>query len=222
MTEAQTLSLRGVTVMHQVGAFRPAVLDTSNGLVETRWYEAAKGAPAVLWLGDTTGGFDSPADGLFDRLAERLAGQGASSLRVQYRLAADPIAVGLDALVSAYLLKRFEVPRVVVVAWGVGAVGALEAARRFDAVTAIALVAPRGVPAKAAAGLDRPLLILHGTGDRVAPTQASRDLLAKAGEPKRIVYYPDADHDLATVAGEVEAELATWLERQLGVGAVQG
>lgn len=222
MTTEQTLSLRGVTVMHQVGAFRPAVLDTSNGLVEARWYEAAKGAPAVLWLGDSVGGFDSPANGLFDRLAERLVGQGASSLRVQYRQPADPIQVGLDALVAAYLLKRFEVPRVVVVAWGLGAVGALEAARRFETIGAVALLAPRGMAAKAAAGLDRPLLVLHGTGDRVAPTQASRDLLARAGEPKRIVYYPDADHDLASVATEAEAELIAWLERQLGVGAVEG
>ncbi len=222
MSEAQTLSLRGVTMMHQVGAFRPAVLDTSNGIVESRWYEGAKGGSAILWLGDAVGGFDSPANGLYDRLAVAFQAQGVGSLRVQYRLAADPIQDGLDALVAAYLLQRLEVSRIVPVGWGLGAVGALEVARRFDTVAAVALLAPRAVPAKAAAGLDRPLLILHGTGDRVAPTQASRDLIAKAAEPKRIVYFPDADHDLATCAAEVEAELTTWLDRQLGVGQVQG
>lgn len=222
MSDAQTLSLRGLTMMHQVGAFRPAVLDTSNGIVETRWYEVAKGAPAILWLGDDVGGFDSPAAGLFDRLAERFKDHGAASLRVQYRLPADPVQDGLDSLVATFMLQRLEVSRIVVVGWGLGAVGALEAARRFDTVAAVALLAPRGVAAKAAAGIDRPLLILHGTGDRTAPTQLSRDLLAQAGEPKRIVYYPDAGHDFATSAGDVETELAGWLQRQLGAGQVQG
>lgn len=222
MSEAKTLSLRGLTMLQQVGAFRPAVLDTSDGTVETRWYEGTKGGTAVLWLGDAVGGFDSPANGLYDRLAEAFKAQGVGSLRLQYRLPMDAISDGLDALVATFALQRLEVSRIVIVAWGLGAVGALEAARRFPTVAAVALLAPRSVQGKAAAGLDRPLLILHGTGDRVAPTQVSRDLLAQAGEPKRIVYYPDADHDLAGCAGELEAELTTWLERQLGVGQVQG
>lgn len=222
MSKAQSLSLRGLTMMKQVGAFRPAVLDTSNGIVETRWYEVPKAEVAILWLGDDRGGFDSPADGLFDRLAERFRAQQVASLRVQYRVPSDATQNGLDALVATAVLQKLEVSRVVVVAWGLGAVGAFAVMERFPTAAAVALLAPRGMKPAAAADLGRPLLILHGTGDRVAPTQASRDLLAKASEPKRIVYYPDADHDLAGVAGEVEAELATWLERQLGVGTAQG
>ena len=222
MSDSPTLTLRGLTMLKPVGAFRPAVLDTNDGIVETRWYEVPKAPAAILWLGDDVGGFDSPANGLFDRLAERYKGEGVASLRVQYRRPSDRSQVGLDALVAAATLQQLEVARVVVVAWGLGAVGALAVASHFRTAAAVALVAPHGTQAKAAAGLGRPLLILHGTGDRKAPTQASRDLLAHADEPKRIVYYPDADHDLAGVAGAVEAELATWLDRQLGVGEVQG
>jgi fermentation-respiration switch protein FrsA (DUF1100 family) len=209
-------------MLKQVGAFRPAVLDTSAGVLETRWYEVAKPDTAVLWLGDAGGGFDSPAAGLFDRLAEAYQQRGVGSLRVQFRQPGDAAQVGLDALVATHLLQRLEVARIVVVAWGVSAAGALEAARQFPTVAAVALLAPKGAAATAAAGLGRPLLILHGTGDRVAPTSTARDLLAKADEPKRIVYYPDAEHDLATCAADVEAELAGWLDRQLGVGAPQG
>ena len=222
MSDAQTLSLRGLTMLKPVGAFRPAVLDTSNGILETRWYEVPQAQAAILWLGDTGGGFDSPANGLFDRLAESFKDQGVASLRVQYRKPADATQNGLDALVSAFMLQRLEVARLVVVAWGVGALGALEATRGFETVAAVALLAPYGLKPGAAAGLGRPLLVLHGTADRVAPTQGARDLLAQAEEPKRIVYYPEADHGLQTVAAEVEADLAAWLARQLGVGPVQG
>jgi uncharacterized protein len=55
-----------------------------------------------------------------------------------------------------------------------------------------------------------PWLFVHGTNDDVVPFQDSRDLLAVANEPKRLVELPAADHvfsdpEAATMAGTVVA-----------------
>ena len=83
-------------------------------------------------------------------------------------------------------------------------------------VAATALLAPRA-EARTQVPFDRPLLLLHGTGDREAATQVSRDLLAKAEGPKQVKYFPDAGHDFAEAADAVEAELTAWLDRHLGL-----
>jgi fermentation-respiration switch protein FrsA (DUF1100 family) len=43
--------------------------------------------------------------------------------------------------------------------------------------------------------VDEPLLIVHGTGDRVIPVGHGRRLHALAGEPKRLAIIDDAGHD---------------------------
>jgi uncharacterized protein len=55
-----------------------------------------------------------------------------------------------------------------------------------------------------------PWLFVHGTNDDVVPFQDSRDLLAVANEPRRLVELPAADHvfsdpEAATMAGTVVA-----------------
>ncbi|MEB3330201.1 MAG: alpha/beta hydrolase [Candidatus Sericytochromatia bacterium] len=218
----QSLSVQGITVMPPFGAFRPAQITTSEGLIETRWYPAPGATSAAVFFGDVGGGFDSPCDDLYDRLAVRLQGVGAASLRVQYRRPTEPVAVGLDGLVSVDMLRRLETARSVAVGWGLGAMAALQAAAQFQTVAAVALLAPYGVASRAAAGLGRPLLVLHGTGDVVAPTSVSRALLEQADEPKRVVYLPGAGHDMREADAEVAEVLGAWLERQLGVGSPTG
>lgn len=222
MANPPTLSLQGVSVMPPVGPFRPAVLETSNGEVEARWYEAAGATGAILWLGDRAGGFDSPADGLFDRLAEAYVGQGVASLRIQYRRPHEPGEVGLDGLVAAYLMRELAIARLVTVGWGIGAVAAIGVAHAFPTVAGVALLAPTDLAGEATKGLARPLLLQHGKADGQASTALSRDLLAHAEGPKRIVYYDGAGHDFATVAPTLEADLRAFLDPTLGVGEPQG
>lgn len=224
MTESQpvSLSLRGATLMPATGAFSPMLLDTTEGNIEARFYQPeALRAPnaAIVWLGDAVGGFDSPADGLYDRLAERFKALGVASLRLQYRNPGNAGTSGLDALVGVFLLLNQGFERVVVVGHGLGALGAVQTALAFPAVAAVAAIAPSPL---AVEGVDRlaprPLLLMHGTGDAVTPTSVSREMLAKAQEPKRIYYYQGADHQLNQAVTAVTDELGSWLDEVLGLG----
>ena len=52
----------------------------------------------------------------------------------------------------------------------------------------------------------RPILIIHGTGDRVVPHEMSRELAAEAGEPKELWLVPGADHTASVYARRAEYE----------------
>lgn len=215
-----TLSLRGVTALNPVGAFRPLLLDTTAGSIETRLYEAPGATSAILWLGDMKGGFDSPADKLYDRLAEQFQALKVISLRMQYRNPGDHAQIGLDALVGAFLLQQQGVERLIVVGHGMGALGAVQAGLAFPFVTGVAVLAPHPVAAEGAERLSpTPLLVLHGTEDQLVPTSASRALLDKVGEPKRIHYYQKAGHDLVEAKDAVSEDLTDWLKEQLAIRA---
>ncbi|MNS51454.1 Alpha/beta hydrolase family protein [compost metagenome] len=224
MTASQpvSLSLRGATLMPPTGPYSGLLLDTSEGTIEARLYQPTtqlETPTAIVWLGDDAGGFDSPADGLYDRLAERFQALGVASLRVQYRNPADHAASGLDALVSTFLLTQQGFGRIVVVGHGQGALGAVQAGLSFPAVAAVAVMAPDATALEGIEGLaPKPLLIMHGTADAVTPTQVARDMLARAAEPKRIYYYQGADHQLTQAADVVTDELSDWLKEQLGLG----
>lgn len=221
MADQQTasLSLQGMTLMPATdAAFRGVLLDTSAGSIETRFYQAPGAKAAILWLGDAYGGFDSPAEGLYDRLAERFQAMGISSLRMQYRNPTDEAQTGLDALVGAFLLNNQGYERVVVVGHGQGSLGAVQAGLRFPFVTGVALLAPRDVAADGIEGLSpTPLLVQHGTEDPVIPASVARALHDRAGDPKQIYYYQKAGHKLDEAADAVSEDLSDWLKQQLGL-----
>jgi hypothetical protein len=224
MTPSQpvSLSLRGATLMPATGPYSPMVLDTTEGPIEARFYQPEQPSvpsTAILWLGDVTGGFDSPAGGAYDRLAERFQALGVASLRLQYRNPLDHATSGLDALVGAFLLVNQGFERFVAVGHGLGALGAVQVGLSFPAAAGVAAIAPHQT---AIDGIERlspkPLLLMHGTADIQVRTQVSREILAKAREPKRIYYYQGADHQLSQAVEPASADLFEWISETLDLG----
>jgi alpha-beta hydrolase superfamily lysophospholipase len=69
----------------------------------------------------------------------------------------------------------------------------------------------------------RKLLLVHGTADQVLPDACSRDLYARAREPKQLILYADCRHGLDECRDQLDRDLIDWLERVLDArdGAVQ-
>src|SRR4051794_21904500 len=84
--------------------YRRLLLKTERGPVELRFYESEGARSAVLFVGGVGGGFDSPASGLYPRLAEELAGQGVSALRVRFRQPVELAEAAHDVLAGLALL----------------------------------------------------------------------------------------------------------------------
>lgn len=217
MTDSVSISLRGITSLPAVGAYRPLQLDATAGPIEARYYQPASAHAGILYLGDGAG-FDSPASGLFDRLAERFKAFGVAGLRLQYREPGDLPASTLDALMGGFVLNQQGLGRVLVVGHGRGGAAALQVASAFPALVAgAALLAPAPEAAWAAPGrVDLKLWIAHGTADAAVPTEASRRLLAGLATPdKQLTYYREADHAFAGAEAALELELTAWLKGEL-------
>jgi pimeloyl-ACP methyl ester carboxylesterase len=59
------------------------------------------------------------------------------------------------------------------------------------------------------------LLLLHGTGDLVLPPRCSQHIYRHALEPKRLILYPNAGHNLDEVADEVYQVIKEWIVGEL-------
>lgn len=200
-------------------------LVTDRGVIACRLQDApavdtsARDA-AVLWVFGAGGGFHGPAGGLYDRLGAQLAPEGLASLQVAYRRPADLVECVLDVLVAlAYLADRGRT-RVVLVGHSFGGAVVITAGAASDAVIAVAALSSQTAGTAAVARLaPRPLFVAHGTADEVLPDQCSRDIYARAGEPKRLVLYPGCRHGLDACRDALDADLTAWLRDVTGLGA---
>lgn len=208
------LALRGVERgVDEDGAERPT-LRTDGGPIAGRFHVARSpaGDAAVLWVFGAGGGLGGPAGGLYPRLGRQLAGEGIPSLELAYRhpgALADCVA---DVLLGIEYLATRGGARVALVGHSFG--GAVVIAAGAASPAAIAVAALRSQTA----GTDtvdrlapRPLFLAHGEADEMLPAAYSRDLYARAREPKHLVLYPGCRHGLDECRDALDRDLLAWL-----------
>jgi fermentation-respiration switch protein FrsA (DUF1100 family) len=79
-------------------------------------------------------------------------------------------------------------------------------------VTAVAALSTQSAGAESVAVLEgKPLLFMHGEADEVLPDRCSRDLYARAGEPKKLLLYPGCRHGLDDCREEIDRDLLAWI-----------
>lgn len=67
------------------------------------------------------------------------------------------------------------------------------------------------------AGLSpKPLILLHAEGDERVPYTWSEELIARAGEPSRLILLPGGHHRSVQHDPELQSVALAWLEKQLG------
>lgn len=185
---------------------------TDRGTIACRFQNAPPGDTAVLWVFGAGGGFHGPAGGLYDRLGARLAPDGLASLQVAYRRPADLLECVLDVLAAIDHLAERGRTRVVLVGHSFGGAVVVTAGAASDAVIAVAALSSQTAGTGAVTRLaPRPLLVAHGTADEVLPDQCSRDIYARAAEPKRLILYPGCRHGLDACRDSLDSDLSAWL-----------
>jgi pimeloyl-ACP methyl ester carboxylesterase len=196
--------------------YQEVTLDAGRGPVAARLYGPPGCAAAVLMVSGVGGGFGSPARGLYPALAGDLAGRGICGLRVRYRNPVDldesvaDVAAGVDELV------RRGVSRVALVGHSFGGAVVIAAGVAASAVVAVVALATQSYGAAGAGRLSpRPLLLVHGTEDRVLPATCSVHVYDLAGEPKELRLEKGAGHALDEVAGSLRPWLLDWLTQRL-------
>ncbi len=61
----------------------------------------------------------------------------------------------------------------------------------------------------------KPVIFIHGKADEVLPPDCSRDLHARAGDPKELILYPGCLHGLDQCREALDRDLIRWLNQVL-------
>ncbi|MBP2311205.1 alpha/beta hydrolase [Azospirillum soli] len=196
--------------------YQPVRLDTDRGAVEARYYASPGSALGAIWVGGVGGGFDTPARGLYPRLAEDLTKEGIASLRLRFRNPRDLEEAVHDILVGLTFLGRQGIHHVALIGHSFGGAAVIQAAAsNRGAVCTVVTLATQGYGTDPVRDLSCPVLLVHGEADEVLAPMCSIHVHRLANEPKRLVLMPGASHCLDETAEAVCREVRDWVRGKL-------
>ena len=188
----------------------------AEGPVQVRLREAPGAKAAVLMVGGIGGGFDTPARGLYDRLAGELAESGVSALRVRFRRPGDLEASTSDVLDGLEELGRRGVEKVALLGHSFGGAVVIRAAVSDQRAAAVCTLSAQGHGTGEVALLaPRPLLAVHGTRDPVLPPSCSADIVRRAGGNATLELVDGAGHTYDAEADMVHDLVFGWVRERL-------
>ncbi|MUG94319.1 alpha/beta fold hydrolase [Scytonema sp. UIC 10036] len=201
--------------------YHPVKLITSRGSIHCRYYLVESAKKAVILVGGVGGDWDSPARALYPLLGEVLQKDGIASLRIQYRNPTDLVESTLDVLAGLTYLQDKGVEEFALIGHSFGGAVVIQAAAQSPDVRTVVTIATQSYGTDPASTLATrcSLLLLHGISDPVLPVSCSQYVYQLASEPKRLIVYPDAGHDLNEVADEVYLVVRNWIVQQLNRAA---
>ena len=212
--ELVKLELLEIRQEDAVNGVEEVQLLTNAGTIPCLYHVVSNSAAAVLWVFGSRGGLDGPAGGMYKRLSEELAGCEIASLRLDYRKPGHLIDCVLDVLLGIGFLRSRGHRRITLVGYSFGGAVVINAAVSSPAVAAVAALSSQLQGADDIAELSpRPVLLLHGSSDRVRSEIGSRQLYDLAGDPKDLLVYEGCGHNLDECREQVDKDLFEWLRR---------
>jgi len=217
MTKVE-VHLTNVRRVPQVGESYDIVeIETDRGTTTCRYYAAEAARAGLVLVGGTGGGFDTPARDLYPRLAHDLRNDRISTIRVRYRHPADLVESTVDTILGMRYLESQGIRVLGLVGHSLGGAVAIQAAASDPAVRAVVAIATQTAGTEPVAGLAgrAAILLLHGDADTVVSFHSSEEVYRRAHEPKRLVIYEGAGHNLDEAAESLSVEVKGWLLKHL-------
>jgi alpha-beta hydrolase superfamily lysophospholipase len=137
-------------------------------------------------------------------------------MEVAYRFPGDLVPCVLDVLMGIGCLEAMGRKRVVLVGHSFGGAVVITAGTQAPNIAGVAALSTQAAGAEAVGHLKgKPILFMHGEADEVLSDSCSRDLYARAAEPKKILLYPGCRHGLDDCREEIDRDLLAWLREIL-------
>lgn len=188
------------------------LMETNRGDITGVLHPAAGNTGVVLF-----GGLDGPANGVYNRLSPELVTRGVSAFRLQFRQRGELGESVGDMLAALSFLQGIGADRVAAVGASFGGAVAIRAGILSPLVTAVAALASQTYGAQDVERLaPKPILIMHGAEDSVLGPHNAQNIYNWAHEPKELVLYPGADHDLRVCSEPLHDKLLEWLVARVG------
>lgn len=180
---------------------------------------------AAILLSGAGGGLTGPSS-IYLSMGAKLASlsRGIPVLRMDYRYPARNRPCCQDVLSAmSYLATKYpSISKFVLVGWSFGAAPVFSVSGPDYRVSGAACVAPQTAETKGIEQLaPRPLLLLHGTGDRTLSPSCSESLYERYGSSKQgdrtIKLFPGDDHALTRNSLKAEELLCDFIAKCAGV-----
>ena len=190
--------------------------NTNRGNFDAILHRAPDAAQAVIWVCGARGGFGGPGPGTYARMAEEFAGNGITSLRLDYRSPNDVFECALDLLAGVAYLKSAGHQPVVVVGHSFGGAVVIAAGANSSHIKGVVALSPQTYGAGMAGQVaPRRLLVVHGKSDTRLSYSCSQQIYDWAKEPKELVLYDGAEHRLEECRDDLESLLGRWIPETL-------
>jgi len=189
---------------------------TNRGDFDAILHRATDAGQAVVWVCGARGGFGGPGPGTYARMAEQFAGNGITSLRLDYRSANDVFECALDLLAGVAYLKGAGHQPVVVVGHSFGGAVVIAAGANSSHIKGVVALSTQTHGAGMAGQLaPRRLLVVHGKADTRLPYSCGQQVYDWAKDPKELVLYDGAGHRLEECRDDLESLLGRWIPETL-------
>ncbi len=200
--------------------YYPLSLTTNRGMLECRYYAAEKKDRAVIFVGNALGGWDSPVRGkLYPSLCNYFSRKGINCLRIKYRYPAKLAESILDILAGISFLAHEGVTSIGLVGHSFGGAAVIQAAAASPYVSTVISLSPQTLGAEAVDAFrsKQSILLIHGSADHMFPIKAAYTIYEYAHDPKKILLFQGANHDLDEVAPEVFITIRDWVQKNVHV-----
>ncbi len=186
-----------------------------DGYVKCEFYNGGSNK-GVIYMHGVGGGTHGPAN-IYHPLAEDLVRSGISSLLINCRYDSDLDECISDVLACIdYLDRQYGITIIGLIGWSFGGAVVISAAVHDKRVRTVVTVASQSYGTDGVRKITpRPILLIHGTGDKTLSCECSVDIAKRAGEPKKLVLFEGADHCLSQDGDELFKLVRDWFVKYL-------
>jgi len=167
----------------------------------------AKSKNAMILLSGAGGGLWGPG-GIYGDLGRRLKESNITALQLDYRHP-NKTQQCVEDLYAAlgFLNNNHGITNSIVVGWSFGGAVVITAGAQHSGIKGVATVASQTAGTSLITELDKPILLMHGTGDTCLPYRCSEQLHAQAKGPKNLILFDGDNHGLTRNSPKVVANL---------------
>ncbi|HJU11640.1 MAG TPA: hypothetical protein VJ728_12225 [Candidatus Binataceae bacterium] len=209
------LRILGVERGDEVAGARKFLIRTSRGEIPIIVHTAENASRVALCVCGAIGGFDGPAM-LYPRLGLTMPHTGYAIARMNYRYPNEFDECVLDILGALTFVGSMGHERAALIGHSFGGAVVINAGTLSPLVTTVVAISSQLAGAHVVSELaPKPLLLIHGTADRILPDECSRMLYERAREPKELKLFDGADHRLTSHGDELFTTVQEWLESRV-------